>query len=437
MTFHPIVGGLTGLIAATVAVAAQAAPADSDQPDSLPQAVADGQPILDVRARYEGVDQANLTANGQALTTRLQAGWQTAPYDGFQALVEFAGLVHTDDAHYNIAIPGGASLNGRTQYPIIDDPTFATLNRAQLSWAPDKHFKVTVGRQRILIDDQRFVGNVGWRQDEQRFDAARADATFGQLTATYVYVWRVDRVFGGDLDWNSDSHLLNVAYQVAAPLRVEGFLYALDFSNASPTKLANAALNNSLTTGARANGKAPLGPVKLAYDATWARETRYRTQSAPYALDFWQGDVSATYGIATARVDYEQLNGNGVQGFITPIATTHSFQGWADAFAADAGNKTEVDGIRDTNYSVQLNPPWSAPLLSHLQGIARYYDFHAQLTGAYLADEWDAQVQAEITKGLTAQITYADFERARTVPAGTVAAPPSRTKIWFSLEYKL
>ena len=427
------------VVAATTfaGVVAHADPAPSAAPKDVIQAIADGQAILDVRARYEDVDQANLAPLGQAFTTRVQAGWQTSPYDGFQALVEVAGLFHADDGHYNIAVPGGASLNGRTQYPIIDDPAFFTLNRAQLSWSPDKLLKLTVGRQRILIDDQRFVGNVGWRQDEQRFDAARADIDLGRLTATYVYVWRVDRIFGGQLDWNSDSHLLNVAYQVAPPLKVEGFLYALDFSNAQPTTLANPRLSGGLTAGARANGHGPIGPLTLGYDLTWARETSYRGQTPPYGLDFWQGDVSATLGIATARVDYEQLDGNGAQGFTTPIGTTHNFQGWADAFAADGGNKTEVDGIRDTNVSLQLSPPWKAPLLSHLQAIVRYYDFHAQLTGAYLANEWDAQVQAEITKGLTAQVTYAEFVRAASVPTGTVAAPPSRTKIWLTLEYKL
>jgi hypothetical protein len=435
-----ILGGLAVLTAtASAGAVAQAdpAPAPPAQPGDVAQAIRDGQPILDVRSRYEDVDQANLAQLGQSFTTRVQAGWQTAPYDGFQVLVEFAGLFHADDAHYNIAIPGGASLNGRTEFPIIDDPTFATLNRAQLSWTPDKHLKVTVGRQRILIDDQRFVGNAGWRQDEQRFDAAKADFSWGKLSATYVYVWRVDRIFGGQLDWNSNSHLLDVAYNIAPPLRLEGFMYALDFSNASPTTLANAAANGGLTAGARATGHAAVGPIKLAYDGTWARETDYRNQTAPYALDFWQADVSATYAIATARIDYEQLNGNGKQGFITPIATTHIFQGWADAFAADAGNKTEVDGIRDANYSVALSPDWKVPFLSQPQAIVRYYDFHAELTGAYIANEWDAQVQAQITRGLTAQVTYAEFQRARAVPVGTVAAPPSRTKIWLSLEYKL
>lgn len=426
-------------LAAISAAGARADPASppAAAPSGVWQAIADGQPILDVRSRYEQVDQANLAPLGQSLTTRAQAGWQTAPFDGFQALVELAGAFHADQGHYNVAVPGGASLNGRTRFPIINDPAFATLNRAQLAWTPSSHVTVTVGRQRVLIDDQRFVGNSGWRQDEQRFDAARADLRYGRFSATYVYVWRVDRIFGGQLDWSSDSHLANVAYDVAPQLRLQGFAYALAFGNAKPTRLARAADNGGLTSGARVSGKQRLGAVKLAYDATWAHATDYRGQTAPYALDFWQAEVTGAYSIAAVRVDYEQLDGNGRQGFITPIGTTHAFQGWADAFAANGGNKTFVDGIRDANVSLALSPDWRLPLVSSPQAIVRYHDFHAQLTGAYIAHEWDAQVQAQLARRLTAQITYAGFERARTVPPGTAAPPVSRTKIWVSLEYRL
>jgi hypothetical protein len=427
-------------VCAAAAAGAGAASAFADTPPSangVVAAVEDGAPILDVRSRFEDVAQANLAPLAQSFSTRLQAGWQTAPYDGFTALVEFAGLVHLDGGNYNVAVPGLASLNGRATFPIINDPTFATLNRGQLAWSPDKHVRFTVGRQRILIDDQRFVGNSAWRQDEVRFDSARADLSIGNLTASYAYVWHVDRIFGGQLDWNSSSHLANVAYAVARPLTLEGFLYALDFTDSAPAKFDNAPANSSLTGGVRASGTEKIGRLGLAYAATWARETNYGNQPSRFGLDFWQGDVAATYGIATAQIDYEQLGGNGVQGFFTPIATTHAFQGWADAFAADAGNKTEPDGIRDINFAAIVNPDWKATFLRHPQLIVRYYDFHAQLTGAYVANEWDAQLQAEIVKGLTGQLTFAAYQRANAVPVGTVPAPPSRTKVWVSLEYRL
>ncbi|MBV9994471.1 MAG: alginate export family protein [Caulobacteraceae bacterium] len=404
-----------------------------DAPD-LPAAVVAGKSIFDVRTRYENVEQTPLK-RGEALTTRIQAGWESADFHGVKVLLEFAGAFHTDSEHYNVAVPGGASLNGRTRYPVINDPSFATLNRAQLSWTPAPFFTLTAGRQRVLIDDQRFIGNVGWRQDEQRFDAVRADFAHGGLKATYLYVFHVDRIFGGRLDWSSDSHLVNVAYEVAPPLRLEGFTYALDFSSHDPR--AAAAPNASFTAGARASGKAKAGPLQLAYDATWARQTEYRGRTTPFRLDFWQADLSATYKILTLKGDYEQLDGNGVRGFTTPLATTHGFQGWADAFAASAGNKTHRDGIRDVNVTFVVRPSWKIPGFAHPEALVRYFDFQSERTGAYLGREWDAQLQATIAPKLTLAIKYAGFERAAQVPRGTSAPPASRTKLWLTLEYKL
>jgi len=392
-------------------------------------AIAGGKLILEARARYEHVDQANLSAKADSLTLRTRLGWETADYYGFKGLLEFDNVVHADGAHYNVAVPGGASLNGKTQFPIVNDPAETSVNRAQITWTPSPMLQVTAGRQRVLLDDQRFIGNVGWRQHEQTFDAARADLTVGRLKASYAYVFRVNRIFGEKLNWTSDSHLLNVGYAVAEPLRVQGFVYALDFPNA--------VANSSLTYGARASGKAWVGLVQLAYDATWARQRDYRHRTAPFRLDYWQVDLAGTFDIFTLKGDYESLAGNGARGFTTPLATTHGFQGWADAFAAVSGNKTHVDGIRDGNVSLVVRPRWRWPHLFNLEGLVRYHGFSTERTSAALGSEWDAQIQGAVTPNLTVAVKFADFTRAATVPAGTTAPPPSRTKVWLTLEFKL
>ena len=69
--------------------------------------------------------------------------------------------------------------------------------------------------------------------------------------------------------------------------------------------------------------------------------------------------------------------------------------------------------------------------------LVRYHDFWAERTGAHLGHEWDAQIMGALNPRLTAAIKYADFERDNHVPAGTAAPPPSRTKVWLTLEYKL
>ncbi|MBS0408621.1 MAG: alginate export family protein [Proteobacteria bacterium] len=417
--------GLCAAGAAGSALAAQtpAAPADPIA------AIAAGKPILEVRARYEDVDQANLANGAQAFTVRTRLGWETASWQGFKALVEVENVAHLDEGHFNVAVPGGASLNGQTQYPIINDPKVTELNRAQLTWTASPHFSVTAGRQRILVDDQRFVGNVGWRQDEQTFDAARADVKYGAFQATYAYVFHVNRIFGQSLDWRSDSHLLNFSVTPDPRLKVEGFVYALDFGNA--------AVSSTLTRGVRLSGKAPAGPLKLSYDATWARQGAYGNNPASFGLDYWQASATATWKRVTVRGDYEQLDGDGTRGFITPLATTHGFQGWADAFAAVGGNKTGVDGIKDFNVSLAVRPNLKLPFLPNPEFLVRRYDFWAERTGAKIAGEWDAQVQSALTPKLTAALKYAAFTRHAAVPLGTTLTPPSRTKVWLSLEFKL
>ena len=101
-----------------------------------------------------------------------------------------ANVTHVDPAHYN------TTINGKKTYPVVSDPDVTQLNRLQLAWTPNSYLTTTVGRQRILIDDQRFVGNANWRQDEQTFDAVKADATYGRLKGSYIYMWRVELALG-------------------------------------------------------------------------------------------------------------------------------------------------------------------------------------------------------------------------------------------------
>ena len=46
------------------------------------------------------------------------------------------------------------------------------------------------------------------------------------------------------------------------------------------------------------------------------------------------------------KFDYEVLEGDGRGSFITPLATAHAFQGWADRFLT-----TPLDGIKDAYFT--------------------------------------------------------------------------------------
>ncbi len=129
-------------------------------------------PLLDGRLRYETVDQDGLAEDANALTLRLRAGLSgtTGPWS---ALVEGQGTTAIVDHYFD-------GLNGAATRPLVADPVNIALFRAQLQYKT-KPLTVTLGRQRIALDDERFVGPAGFRQNGQTFDAVRAELAVPML----------------------------------------------------------------------------------------------------------------------------------------------------------------------------------------------------------------------------------------------------------------
>ncbi len=404
-----------GLTDSAVAPAPSATPDPPAEPaaakPTLSEAIAGGKLILEFRPRYEFVDQTGIAKHANAYTLRTRLGWETGDFRGFKALIEMEDVRAVGGQKYN------STVNGRTTYPVVGDPPVTELNRAQIAWTPSANFSAVVGRQRVNLDDQRFIGAAAWRQDEQTFDAARLDASVGRLKATYLYLDRINRVFGEKLDWDSDSHAFNATYALAEPLKLEGFLYALNFKQ-SP-------VNSTVTYGVRATGATWVSLVKLAYAGSYARQRDYRGNPGTFALDYWSGEVAGTFDIYTLKANYEVLGSDGVRGFGTPLATLHAFQGWADVFLT-----TPAKGIKDANLSLTVRPRMKWTYLYNLEFFARYNDFHTDVGNAGLGHEWDLQATAAINPKLTALVKLADYR-------GPAIGPASRTKVWVGFEYKL
>jgi len=205
----------------------------------------------------------------------------------------------------------------------------------QLTWKVNSALTVVVGRQLMNVDDQRFVGTTTWRQDEQTFDATKADIVRGKFSANCIYLAGVNHNL--DRDWRSDSHALILGYTVAAPLRIETFDYALDVSNTL--------ILSTDTAGARASGRFKFDGAKIRYALIYAHQGDYRRINGQFSLDYEGVTVDAVYGLWSDGLAYEVLGGDGKRGFVTPSQTNNGLQGWADAFSAVGGAKTFVDGL--------------------------------------------------------------------------------------------
>ena len=134
----------------------------ADRPSDLFES---GKPILDLRYRFEQVDQDNALRDAKANTLRARVGYQTGAWSGFSGLLEFDAVSHLDGDHFN------DTRNGQTGYSAVPDPKGSEVNQALIRYDAEQG-SVVAGRQRINLDNQRFIGGVGWRQNEQTFDAA-------------------------------------------------------------------------------------------------------------------------------------------------------------------------------------------------------------------------------------------------------------------------
>jgi hypothetical protein len=206
--------------------------------DKIPDVLAKGKLNVNVRLRYEQVDEDGLNAitkDSYAPTIRTRLGFTTAPLYGFQAMVEGVNVSAIGPEHnYN-----AAGSNGQGARPVVADPPLTKVDQAWAGYTYTNWVSAKVGRQQINLDNQRFIGDVGWRQNMQTFDAARIGSEpLKDLKFSYGYVWNVNRVYGNvdnlpaaNKDFDSNSHLVNISYSGWKYGRFVGYTYLLDLKN--------------------------------------------------------------------------------------------------------------------------------------------------------------------------------------------------------------
>ena len=374
--------------------------------DQLIKAASSGKVHLNNRLRFETVDQDGKdTAN--AFTNRLRLGYTSGDWRGYHFMVEFENLVTPFPNEY--FVPG---VQGDSSKAVVADPSGSEFNQAYLDYKSDEwdlHWRV--GRQRIILDNARFVGNVGWRQLEQTFDAAKFDSNLGTETfdASYIYMWNVQRIFGPDgKNFRSDSHLLHAAYTFNDHLKATGFAYFLDFDNS--------AANSTQTFGLRLTGKHkfdPDGNLKLEYAGSFAAQQDYADNPTNYEAIYFDLNASVTSkGIGTFGVGYELLGSDdGTTAFRTPLATLHAFNGWADAFLA-----TPANGLQDISAFVATDLPWD------VKGKLVYHKFIEDEGGDDLGQEIDVVLKKKINSYWSVTAKAAIFEGDKGIA--------DRTKLW-------
>ena len=354
--------------------------------DEITKALTSGTVYGDFRLRYENVEQDNTLKDANALTLRTKLGYNTGSYEGLSATVEF------EDSR---VVAGQDSYAPETAgYSVIADPETTELDQGYLQYKTDM-LTVKAGRQVLTLDNHRFVGHVGWRQDRQTFDALSINYKFTKdLEATYAYLDQRNRIFAETQDVDSKDHLLNVSYSAGIG-KVTAYSYLLEVDNNT---------DNAIDTyGLRFDGSTKIDEeLKALYTLEYAyqeNESAGNTLETNYMLV--EGGVAVS-GI-TAKLGYEVLSSkDSLVGFATPLATLHKFNGWADQFLA-----TPKDGLTDLYVSF-------AGGLAGGKWMLAYHDFEADQGSADYGDEIDLSFTKGFGKNYSAGVKYAIYSAGDT-----------------------
>lgn len=399
------------LTAAALSCACSLAAADSTA-NPLAAALSGGDALVDIRARLELVDETGPTETAVANTVRSRIGYRTAPWGGFSGLVELWDNRVVGPTRYR------SSGADRLEYPVVADPEASGLNRAWLEYRAEGRGWLRAGRQRIVRGDARFVGNVGFRQTEQRFDAVSAQlAPHDRVEFFVAWLGGVQRIFGPQhpdpaarardlMGWLAE------ASATAGPVDGVAFAHLVEDLDVEAASYAHYGVR--LASAHAAGGERVLRPrVSVAHQAQWA-------DSPDRGQWYTAASLALEDGAFAVAAGFEQLGANDDGAFATPYATLHAHNGAADRFLA-----TPPDGLRDFHARLGYgHGPWKFAATAH--------HFRAARGATAYGQEVDLVVSRPIVAGVAASAKLALYTADE--DGGANPWEHDTTKFWFTLQ---
>ncbi|MGL1956780.1 MAG: alginate export family protein [Colwellia sp.] len=374
------------LITASILAAPSAFAEDSSFSKGISDALADTKVNVNFRARYESVDEDGIAdaenKDATAVTLRSRLTLNTGAYKNFSFGLEVDNVTALTD-HYN-----DLTLDYSGDDAVIADPEITDVNQAFIKYT-NGDFKATLGRQRILHNNQRFVGGVGWRQNEQTYDGVRAEYKLNdKLSFDYSYIHNANRIFADDKKGDNlggEFHFVNAAYKIDNQHKVTAFAYLFDFESAT-------ALSTD-TYGFLYNGN--LGGMFI--NASYATQSAAGDNTKDFDAVYLNAEIGAKFDRFTVLGGYELLGSDNGVSFSTPFATLHKFQGWADKFLG-----TPVYGVQDTYLTVKTK-------ISAIGLSATYHNLTSDLNDIDYGSEFDIVASYKASKNYSVLVKYANY----------------------------
>jgi len=360
------------------------------------------------RPRYEYADVNGGPEAANAFTIRTVIGGKFANLIKINGLN--ADLEATNVSHFGLMDDYKPEQG---DYDVIMDPSQTRMTQANLSYKFGET-QFIAGRKMFTLDNQRFVGHVGWRQMPQTYDTlAVIDKSVKGLTLTGAYVFGINKI-QENLRQKTNSLVLNGSYAVTKQLKLTAYGYLLSSIHD--------------TYGIRATGSTKVSGTKISYEAEYAIQDKPTLKED--ALGDVQPDVEAEYYKLGVKTNYKgfliglayevlgEKEGSEGGAFTTPLATLHGMNGWADKFL-----KTPAGGLEDLNLTVG----YITKKHGRIVGILRSFESNAG--GTDLGSEFDLIYARKINKNLSMILKSAFYDEGDSGKGDT-------TKYWLMLDYK-
>jgi len=325
---------------ATALMLMAAMPTSQAVADPITEAIKNGEASLSARYRYEFVDQDGIPNDAHASTLKTRLGYRTGKVSGFSGFLEAEHVAAIGSENFS------SPTNNVANHPVVADPTETEINQAYLRYQGLADTDIKYGRQLFTLDNHRFVGHVGWRQNEQTFDAATVvNKSLADTTLTAGYIHNVNRLVseaaGPRGDDGMQSGIFNARYDGLLAGSLTAYSYLVDYDS------LDAASTSSY--GLRFTGGTDLSDsVKALYTLEYAQQSDYADNPNSVDADYYLLEGGASVSGVTFKLGQEMLGSDeGTASFQTPLATLHAMNGWTDKFLS-----TPDDGLVDTYASI-------------------------------------------------------------------------------------
>jgi hypothetical protein len=297
----------------------------SVQAESFDEFVKGSSIDLNFRFRVESADVddgVKDAALANTLTSRVTL--KSGNLAGFSVLVEGDNVLHiTEDFN--------STENGETSYDVVKDPETTQLNQAYIQYSGfDSTIKA--GNQRIVLDNQRHVGGVAFRQDEATFDAVSITSKSIDGATIFAAVAN-NRNSITNTNTEESITLLNAQYAISKDTSASAFYYSIADTGGT------AGLDFD-TFGVRSKGAVN----GISFEAELATQNKTTAAGGDFSTLYYHLNAGTKLGAVKATLGYEAFGSDdGQAAFATPLGTNHKFFGWSDAYLGGAGN----NGIQD------------------------------------------------------------------------------------------